>query len=112
VTRKTLAVVASLPFPDASFDLVVSTLSMHHWADGTAGLAQIRRVLRPGGRAPIWDFRAGGVPFHGGRREPLATETYGLEVVNVTPWRWPWRLALLERIEFARSDVTDHDRRG
>jgi SAM-dependent methyltransferase len=25
--------VASLAFPDGSFDLVVSTLSMHHWAD-------------------------------------------------------------------------------
>jgi SAM-dependent methyltransferase len=38
---------ASLAFPDGSFDLVVSTLSMHHWADPTAGLAEIGRVLRP-----------------------------------------------------------------
>jgi SAM-dependent methyltransferase len=37
--------VASLAFPDGSFDLVVSTLSMHHWADPTAGLAEIGRVL-------------------------------------------------------------------
>jgi SAM-dependent methyltransferase len=29
--------VASLAFPDGSFDLVVSTLSMHHWADPAAG---------------------------------------------------------------------------
>src|SRR6266545_4867691 len=41
--------VASLAFPDRSFDLVVSTLSMHHWADPTAGLSEIGRVLRPGG---------------------------------------------------------------
>src|SRR5215207_5115399 len=40
-------------------------LSMHHWADPTAGLAEIGRVLRPGGRALVWDFRAGGTP---GRR--------------------------------------------
>jgi ubiquinone/menaquinone biosynthesis C-methylase UbiE len=39
---------ASLAFPDGSFDLVVSTFSMHHWADPTAGLAEIGRVLRPG----------------------------------------------------------------
>jgi ubiquinone/menaquinone biosynthesis C-methylase UbiE len=51
--------VAALAFPDRSFDLVVSTLSMHHWADPTAGLAEIARVLRPGARALIWDFRPG-----------------------------------------------------
>src|SRR6266545_2053008 len=45
--------VASLAFPDGSFDLVVSTLSMHHWADPTAGLAEIGRVLRPGARALV-----------------------------------------------------------
>src|SRR5215213_11312400 len=43
--------VAALPFPDESFDLVVSTMSMHHWADPTAGMAEIDRVLRPGARA-------------------------------------------------------------
>ena len=47
--------VAALAFPDRSFDLVVSTLSMHHWADPTAGLAEIGRVLRPGGRALVLD---------------------------------------------------------
>src|SRR4029453_11594144 len=51
--------VATLPFPDGSCDLVVSTLSMHHWADPTAGLAEIGRVLRPGARALVWDFRPG-----------------------------------------------------
>src|SRR5262249_60382066 len=55
--------VAALAFPDRSFDLVVSTLSMHHWADPAAGLAEIGRVLRPGGRALIWDFRPGARPF-------------------------------------------------
>jgi ubiquinone/menaquinone biosynthesis C-methylase UbiE len=42
--------VAALAFPDRSFDLVVSTMSMHHWADPVAGLAEIGRVLRPGAR--------------------------------------------------------------
>jgi ubiquinone/menaquinone biosynthesis C-methylase UbiE len=45
--------VAALAFPDRSFDLVVSTLSMHHWADPAAGLTEIGRVLRPGARALI-----------------------------------------------------------
>src|SRR5919197_819367 len=51
--------VATMPFPDSAFDLVVSTLSMHHWDDAAAGLAEIARVLRPGDRALIWDLRLG-----------------------------------------------------
>ena len=47
--------VASLPFADASFDVVVSTFSLHHWPSPTNGLAEIYRVLRPGGAAHIYD---------------------------------------------------------
>jgi SAM-dependent methyltransferase len=47
--------VAALPFADASFDVVVSTLSAHHWPNPAAGLAEIHRVLRPGGIARIYD---------------------------------------------------------
>jgi Methylase involved in ubiquinone/menaquinone biosynthesis len=39
----------SLPFPDQTFDLIVSSLSFHHWADQLKGLHEIARVLRPGG---------------------------------------------------------------
>ena len=52
-----VADVARLPWPDATFDLVVSTISQHHWADPTAGVAEVRRVLRPAARAWIYDFR-------------------------------------------------------
>lgn len=37
-----------LPFADAVFDLVVITLSLSHWQDKAAGLAEIRRVMSPG----------------------------------------------------------------
>jgi SAM-dependent methyltransferase len=95
---------AALPFPDASFDLVVSTLSMHHWAKPTAGLAEIRRVLRPGGRALVWDFRSGRMPLHRHKSDPVAPmHRGGLEVVSVTSWRWPWRFRLLTRIDLMRS---------
>jgi ubiquinone/menaquinone biosynthesis C-methylase UbiE len=53
----TVADVASLPFPDAAFDLVVSSISQHHWDDPAAGLRELDRVLRPGAQAWIYDFR-------------------------------------------------------
>jgi len=53
----TVADVARLPFPDATFDLVVSTISQHHWTDPGAGLRELNRVLRPEAQAWIYDFR-------------------------------------------------------
>lgn len=96
--------VASLAFPDRSFDLVVSTLSMHHWADPAAGLAEIARVLRPGGRALVWDFRAGPVPLHGRMPDPVEhAHGSALRVVSATLWRWPWRFRLTRRVELVRA---------
>jgi ubiquinone/menaquinone biosynthesis C-methylase UbiE len=48
--------VAQLPFDDRSFDVVVSSFSMHHWDDPGAAAPQLIRVLRPGGRALIYDY--------------------------------------------------------
>jgi SAM-dependent methyltransferase len=97
--------VASLPFQDGSFDLVVSTLSMHHWADPTAGLAEIGRVLRPGARALVWDLRPGVVPFHRHMADPVERVHGGpLQIVSATPWRWPWKLSFAQRIELVRAD--------
>jgi ubiquinone/menaquinone biosynthesis C-methylase UbiE len=97
--------VASLAFPDQSFDLVVSTLSMHHWANPTAGLAEISRVLRPGGRALIWDLRPGALPFHAHAPDPVG-HTHGapLRLVSTTHWRWPWKLPLTQPIELLHAD--------
>ena len=44
-----LASAEILPFPDQSADIVLSSLSFHHWADHQQGLYEIARVLRPGG---------------------------------------------------------------
>ncbi len=97
--------VASLPFPDGSFDLVVSTLSLHHWADPTAGFREIGRVLRPGGRALVWDFRPGVAPFHARIPDPAEhVRGSSLQVANSASWRWPWRFTLTERTELVHAD--------
>jgi SAM-dependent methyltransferase len=46
---------AALPFDDGAVDMVVSTLSLHHWSEPADALAEIARVLRPGGVALIYD---------------------------------------------------------
>jgi len=45
----------SLPFPSASFDFVATRYSAHHWRDLPAGMAEMRRVLKPGGLAIFMD---------------------------------------------------------
>jgi ubiquinone/menaquinone biosynthesis C-methylase UbiE len=78
--------VAALAFPDGSFDLVVSTLSMHHWADPTAGLAEIGRVLRPGARALIWEFG----PASGHTRSDHATRACPIRPTTHVALRFGW----------------------
>ena len=46
-----------LPFPDNTFDLVVSTLSIHHWHNPAKGIRECLRVTVPGGRCWIYDLR-------------------------------------------------------
>lgn len=49
--RFEVADAAHLPFPDGHFDAVLSSGSIKHWTDPVAGLAEIHRVLAPGGLA-------------------------------------------------------------
>jgi ubiquinone/menaquinone biosynthesis C-methylase UbiE len=99
---------AAMPFPDDSFDVVVSTLSMHHWADKAGAQAEIARVLRVDGRALIWDIRPGVVPLHMDVPDPLAAiDPTVLEIVSAAPWSWPWRLRLTQRFELRRPTDAD-----
>jgi ubiquinone/menaquinone biosynthesis C-methylase UbiE len=44
-----------LPYPDGSFDLLVSTTSFDHWTDQAEGLRECARVLSPRGRMVLTD---------------------------------------------------------
>jgi ubiquinone/menaquinone biosynthesis C-methylase UbiE len=48
---------SAIPLGDASVDLVISTLSLHHWDDPVAVLDEVARILRPGGHFLIFDLR-------------------------------------------------------
>jgi ubiquinone/menaquinone biosynthesis C-methylase UbiE len=52
-----------LPFPDASFDCVLSRYSAHHWRDVEAALREAARVLKPGGVLGIVDAVSPGAPL-------------------------------------------------
>jgi len=51
-----------LPFEDASFDLVVTRYSAHHWPNPAAALREFRRVVKPGGRVLVSDIVAPEMP--------------------------------------------------
>ncbi len=99
--------VAKLPFPDGRFDLVISSFSAHHWQDPARGLAEIYRVLKPGGEVRIYDipdwFRR---RFHSeAEYESLAqlatSSSFGGGVV--VTFRWPDRLPTVSSLWMRRS---------
>src|SRR6478752_6190663 len=64
-----------LPRADDSVDLVVSSYVVHHLPDRHAARAEILRILKPGGKAIIWDV----VSPHGEPEAPTgdAATTHG-----------------------------------
>jgi ubiquinone/menaquinone biosynthesis C-methylase UbiE len=74
-----LAAAERLPFPDRRFDVVLSTLMLHHLPKNTRQecACEIRRVLRPGGRVLAVDFgpaRRTGLLTHFHRHGHVAIE--------------------------------------
>jgi SAM-dependent methyltransferase len=49
---------AALPFPADGFDVVVTRFAVHHFEDPAIQIAEMRRVLRPGGRLAVADLIA------------------------------------------------------
>lgn len=49
---------AALPYPDGQFDLVISRIAVHHFANPEVELGEMRRVCKPSGRVAIVDITA------------------------------------------------------
>lgn len=53
--------VESLPLADDEFDIALSCIAFHHFPDPEGALAEVRRVLRPGGRLYLCDLSDSGI---------------------------------------------------
>lgn len=65
--------VESLPFARASFDAAVSRLALHHLSQPEPALAEIARVLKPGGLAVIADIEGCADPADARLHDALET---------------------------------------
>ena len=97
--------VAALPFSDASFDVVMSRLSAHHWTDIGAGLREARRVLKPGGLGIFIDVIGSDDPHRDTWFQTIELLRDPSHVRNYSPSDWR---ALLQDAGFTPGDVRPH----
>jgi ubiquinone/menaquinone biosynthesis C-methylase UbiE len=101
VTKRSAA--ESLPCPSGSFDVAVTRYSAHHWRDVPAGLAQMRRVLKPGGMIIAMDVATPGVPLLDTWLQSLELLRDPSHVRNASPAEWR---AMLTAAGFAAGEET------
>lgn len=74
-----VGLIENIDFPENQFDVVLSSLMMHHLPDGLkrAGLAEIYRVLKPGGRLLIVDMQSTSSGLLGQRLTDFMIQIHG-----------------------------------
>jgi ubiquinone/menaquinone biosynthesis C-methylase UbiE len=119
-----------MPFEDDEFDLVTVVNTLHHVADPRATLAEMVRVLAPGGRIVVQDYLADPDPEvaerwdqverlrdpgHG--RLPAASEVeerlsqLGLDEEDEQRWESTWRLEAWVEMASPPPDAVEEIRR-
>lgn len=91
---------STMPFEDQSFDFVVCSAAFKNFSDPLGALNEIHRVLKPGGRASIYDLRKDAT------REEIAREVRAMRLSAFHAWltRLTFRFVLLKRA-FTRADL-------
>jgi ubiquinone/menaquinone biosynthesis C-methylase UbiE len=84
---------AHMPFPESEFDFVTCRAAFKNFSDPVGALQEIHRVLKPGGKASIYDLR------RNASREAIDLEVgqMGLSRPNRLLTKWTFRLMLLKR---------------
>lgn len=75
----------ALPLDEASMDRALSVQVFEYIADTPAALAEIHRVLRPGGRVVLWDIDWTTLSWHADDAERMARMTQGWDRHLVHP---------------------------
>lgn len=95
-----------IPFPDASFDAAVSSQVYEYVGDIARALAELYRVLRPGGRAVVLDTDWDSLVWHSADR-PRMRRVLTLWEDHVADPRLPRRLGpLLQEAGFTEESLT------
>ncbi len=96
-----VGLIEDIPFPDDQFDIVISSLMIHHLPGDDLkrrGFAEIYRVLKPGGRLLVVDFE----PPTDGLLKPLVSHVLGHRMMENDVRRLP---ALIETAGFTDVQV-------
>jgi SAM-dependent methyltransferase len=78
------AAAESLPFPNASFDLVIAAMSFAYWKDQRKGIGELARVVARNGKVVLVESTGGDAKgkgrLHGDKDIAYALERAGLEL--------------------------------
>lgn len=91
-----------LPFDDNSFDIAATRFSAHHWADLDAGLREVARALKPGGRFLVADSASPAKPLLDTHMQAIEVLRDPSHVRNYTTAEW---IAALGRAGFAVGET-------
>ena len=94
-----VGLIEALTFPDATFNVVISRLAIHHLPDDLKrrGFAELLRVLRPGGHLLIADFKPPTNPI----LNHITTALVGSHMMHTNIWSLPPMLASVGFVEIA-----------
>ena len=101
---------AHMPFGANEFDFVVCRAAFKNFADPVGALDEIHRVLKPGGRASIFDLRKDAPP------EAIEREVAEMNLSRLNRWltRWTFRHMLIPRAygDAVLAEMTSRTRFG